>query len=228
MTSELKSDPVTISDYPAAASPDDVRRHRKFLLAAAVVVAAGGAAATTVWLLPPERRLVLLDLAIGVLVLGGLWCAARVLIAGEAARRSRLVAAELIGVTFGGAALGTLVVTLSDRPLGLAKIPALLVIQLLGAVGGAILAFGIAFFVAGGTKLAAHLFGRSSSEAEGAFIGVTTGAVGGALFGAAAQFAAWFPFVAAAICGAAAYRAVVLYQKFEAAERCARDENARG
>ena len=229
MTSDSKSAAVPISDTSAERLPrQGVRRHRKFLIAAAAVVVAVGVVAALVNFLPDERRPVLLDLAVAVGVIFGLWCGARTLIVGEAARRSRLVAVELIGVTFGGAALGTLVVTLSDRPLGPAKIPALLVIQTLGAVGGAIVAFGIAFFVAAATKGAALLFGRQRPEAEGAFIGVAAGAIGGGVIGAAAEWPVWLPFIAAIVCGLSAFRGVVLYQRCEAAERQARDEARRG
>lgn len=197
-------------------------QHWKFLIAAVVVALLVGGGALALWLLSPEGKLRLVDLGVALVLIAALAYGGRLLVAGEAARRSRLIACELIGTTIGGAALGALVITYSDKPLGLGRVAQLLVIQLFGAVCAGVAAFGIAFFVAMATKFVVHMTGRSRPEVEAVFIGVITGAVGGAIFGGVAHYSAWFPFFAAAVCGLAAYRAVVLYDRLEAAERAAK------
>jgi len=174
--------------------------------------------AAVVWIvvtLTPERVTKIFDLAVAAVAVGLLSVAARYLLKAEAIRRSRLVAAELIGVTFGGAALTTFFVTAASEPVGAAQLPQLLVIQLVVAVVGGLATFLLAFFVTLGVKASGKLFRQQHAEAEAIFIGVVTGAVGGGLTAHAADLGAWIPFVSAAVCAATTYRAVVLHRRYD-------------
>jgi hypothetical protein len=214
MKREIPPAPVDIVDSP---NPDEPRPWPPVRWAVGGVIGLI-AIGVVIWFLAtltPERSDMLFDLLVAGAVIGLLSCAARYLLRAEAIRRSRLVAAELIGVTFGGAALATILVTLWDKSLGPTHIPQLVVIQLLVAVLGGAAVFLLAFFVTFGIKAAAKLFRTKRPEVEAISIGVVTGAIGGALAAQAAQIAAWFPFLSAAVCAATTYRAVVLHQRYD-------------
>ena len=207
-TIETEPNPAT----PASAPSPQMKR---FAIGGVIGLAVIG---TGIWFaatLTPERGDKIFDLMVAGVVVALLSWAARYLLKAEAIRRSRLVAAELIGVTFGGAALATIMTTAASTPVGATGVPALIVIQLVAAVLGGLAVFLLAFFVTFGVKAAAKLFRSQRPEVEAIFIGVVTGAVGGALTAEAAQLGAWFPFLAAAVCAATTYRAVVLHQRYD-------------
>ena len=193
-------------------TPTQPTQMKRFAIGGVIGLAVIGAG---IWFVATLTGDKVFDLLVAVVVVGLLSWAARYLLRAEAIRRSRLVAAELIGVTFGGAALATILVTASSEPIGASRVPALIVIQLLAAVLGGGAVFLLAFFVTFGVKAAAKLFRRQQPEVEAIFIGIVTGAVGGALTAEAAQLGAWFPFLAAAVCAATTYRAVVLHQRYD-------------
>jgi hypothetical protein len=215
--------PVT----PQAATIDPVETSSPTMprprLSPAALWGVGGVAGVTVvglviWFfatLTEDRTTKIFDLAIAGLVVGLLSCASRYLLRAEALRRSRLVAAELIGVTFGGAALSTVLVTATSDAVGASRIPALIAIQLLAAVLGGAAVFLLAFFVTLLVKGSARLFRRDKPEVEAIFIGLVSGAMGGLLTAEAAERWAWLPFVAAVVCAATTYRAIVLHERYD-------------
>jgi len=220
MNREIPPDPL---DAPASAealetpAPHEprLRPSPRLLIGGVVGLVALGLIVWILATLTPPRVDMIFDLAIAGLVIGLLSAGARYLLRAEALRRSRLVAAELIGVTFGGASLSVLLTTLASEAVGAARAPALVAIQLLAAVLGGCAVFLLAFFVTFGIKAAARVFHSQRPEVEAVFIGVVTGAIGGALTAQAAQLEAWFPFVSATVCAATTYRAVVLHQRYD-------------
>lgn len=150
-----------------------------------------------------ERTLLLFDLGIGLVFVAALYVAARRMIVAEAGHRRRPLAAVLVGTSAATAALGIYAVTASGKPLGLEKLPQLVVIQLLGAIGGAGLGFLLAFFAAAMVVVARRPF-RAAPTFDGLFVGGVTGLIGGLIVAPLPHLGVGFVAASAvvgAICG---------------------------
>jgi hypothetical protein len=177
----------------------------------AVLVGLSLASIVVVRQLNPERKLLLFDLGIGLIFAAALYVAARWMIVAEAGHQRRSLAAVLIGVTTATAALGVYAVTASGKPLGLDKLPQLVVLQVLGAIGGGGLGFLLAFFAAAIVAVARRFFVPSSATIDGLCVGGLTGLTGGLVVAPLPHLGAGFvaaSVVACAICG---FRAARLY-----------------
>lgn len=162
--------------------------------------------------LNPERKLLLFDLGIGLIFAAALYAAARRMIVAEAGHRRRALAAVLVGVTAATAALGIYAVTGSGKPLGLEKLPQLVVIQTLGAIGGAGLGFLTAFFAAAIVAVARRPF-RPSPTIDGLCIGGLTGLVGGLVVAPLPHLGVGFAAASAVVCALCGFYAVQLHQR---------------
>lgn len=161
--------------------------------------------------LTPERKLLLFDLGIGLIFAATLLVVARRMIVAEAQLRRRTAAAVLIGVTAATAALGVYAVTLSGKPLGVEQLPALVVIQTLGATGGAALGFLLGFFVSALVAGARKFFVRSLPTIDGFCIGGLTGLVGGLAVAPLPHLGAGFVATSTAACAVCGFHAAKLY-----------------
>lgn len=177
----------------------------------AVLVGISLASITVVRQLTPERNMLLFDLGIGLLPTAALYVVARRMIVAEADRHRRPTAAVMIGVTATAAALGIYAITVSGKPLGAGQLPALVAIQMLGAIGGAGIGFLLGFFAAAAIAVARRLFVPSTATVDGLCVGGLTGLTGGLVVAPLPHLGAGFvaaSVVACAICG---FRAARLY-----------------
>lgn len=158
-----------------------------------------------------NQHLLVFDLGIGLVFAAATYVAARRLIASEACHRRRNSAAVLIGVTSAAAVLGTLAVTLSGEPLGAGRLPALVVIQLLGAIGGAGLGLFFGFFAVGLTTVARKLLPRTTPSLEGLVVGAIAGLGGGLIASWVPHLSGWFAAASVAVCAFAGHRAAAFH-----------------
>jgi len=126
-----------------------------------------------------DRQLLIFDVGIALAVAAVCFYVARRFIIAEALHRRRDLAAILAGVIAAGASLGVLALTLSGKPVGLAKAPALVVIQLLGLVCGGFIALLGGLVAASIVSLLRHLVRNPSAVIDGIFIGAFAGLVVG-------------------------------------------------
>lgn len=159
------------------------------------------------WWQSPVWKTWLFDLSIATVFAASLYLAARRLIAAEVAHRRRVEAAILIGIAGASAALGIYAITLLGPPVGLAKLPALVVIQLLGAVGGATLGFLTGFVTTIVVRAGSRFFACSKPTLDGAVSGALSGTLGSALFLPLPHLGWWFVAASAALCSLCASRA---------------------
>jgi len=154
-----------------------------------------------------DRQLLIFDIGIALVVSAVCFYAARHFIIAEARHRRRDMSAILAGVIAAGASLGVLALSLSGTPLGMAKLPGLIVIQLLGLVCGAFVALLGGLIGASIVSLLRRAVRNPSAVIDGIFIGAVAGLIGGL---AAAQLPHLGPlFVATstitcAVCGSRA------------------------
>lgn len=190
-----------------------LRRYRKTLIFCAVALTVLAVIAVLAWSMTPDRALLLFDLTIAAIFSAALGIAGRRLLRNDALRHSRMIAVELIGAVVGGTIVGIFAVTVASEPMGLARLPALVVIQLLGGVIGAAITFVPAFFFAGAVKLTSQFVGKPMPALEAASIGAASGSVGGGLVAAGFEYGIWLPLVSASVCAATAYRAVAYHRR---------------
>lgn len=167
-------------------------------------------------LLNAERKLLLFDLGIGLIFAAVLYFAARRFIASETDHRRRESASTLIGVSAACGALGVFAVTLTDVPLGLEKLPQLVIIQLLGATLGIVGGFLIGFFAAVLVGAARKLASRPSPAVDGAWIGGLTGLIGGIVASYHPHLGLWFVPVSMLVVAFGGYHAARLHQRLVA------------
>lgn len=179
----------------------------------AVLVGLSLASFVVVRQLNPERKLLLFDLGIGLIFAAVLYISARRMIVAEAGHQRRSLAAVLIGVTTATAALGVYAVTASGKPLGLDKLPQLVVLQVLGAIGGAGLGFLFAFFAAATVAVVARRLFRPAPTIDGLFVGGLTGLVGGLVVSPLPHLGAGFVAASAVACAVCGFRSAQLHQR---------------
>jgi len=187
---------------PLASTIEKFRRLR--LAAPAVVTLLALICIAVIRQLTAERKLLLFDLGIGLILATALFVAARRAIAGEAGHRRRASAAVLIGVTAACGALGVLAISLAGKPLGLDHLAQLVVIQMLGAVLGAAAGFFLGFFAMGIVKAGRRFATMPAPAVDGAWIGGLTGLAGGAATSGLPHLGVWFAAIATgfvAVCG---------------------------
>lgn len=159
------------------------------------------------WWQSPVWKTWLFDLSIAGVFAAALYLAAHRLIAAEVEHRRREIAAVLIGVVGASAALGIFAVTLLGPPVGLEKLPALVVIQLLGALGGAALGFATGLLAAVVVRAVSGFFACSKPALDGAVIGALSGTIGSTLFVELPHLGWWFIVASSALCSLCASRA---------------------
>ena len=191
-------------------NPDKIRLIRR--LASALALLCALLALLLLWMNSPVWKIWLFDLGVAAVFAGLAYISAWRLLVGEAHHRRRLTAAVVIGVTCAAAALGVFAITLSDEPLGLNKLPGLIVIQLFGAVCGASIGFVTSFFAAMLIRTLSGFFVRSKPTLDGAVIGALSGAAGGLLASGLPHLGWWFVVVSSALssfCGSRSAAAMV-------------------
>lgn len=196
---------------PLASTIEKLRRLR--LAAPAVAALSALVCIAVVRQLAVERKLLLFDLGIGLVLTAGLYFVARQMIAAEAEHRRRTEMAIVIGVATGGAALGIFAVALMGTPLGIGKLPQLLVIQLLGAVSGAVAGFFLAScatLIVAAVRLVAK---RPTPTIDGAGVGGLAGVAGGSLLNHLPHLGLWFTITATIVGAVAGYHAARLHQR---------------
>lgn len=194
----------------AKLSPAEKARLLRWITAATAAIAAA-IGLVLLWLHSPVWKTWLFDLSIATVFAAAAQLAARRLIAAEVCHRRRLEAAIVIGVVGASAALGVYAITLAGQPAGLNRLPALLVIQLLGVFGGAALGFVTGFFATVLVRSISRFFARSKPLLDGAVIGALSGTTGSALFLEFPHLGWWFVAASAALCSLCASRAAAYF-----------------
>jgi hypothetical protein len=190
---------------------DKLRRWR--IVPAALWALAALVGVGVVRLLSPERKTLVFDLGVGVVLAAVLFIVARRLIAAEARRHRRVVEATLVGIIAGAAALGVFAVSLLGKPIGAGRLPQLVAIQLLGAVAGAAVGFFAGFFAAAIVSVLRRFVARPSPAIDGGCIGALSGLAGGLAAGLLPHLGGWFTVASVVVCAVCGYRAARLHEE---------------
>lgn len=187
---------------------------RKRVIGVAALTTLSLSAVVVLWRLSAANKHLLFDLGTATIFAAALYLVARRMIVAEARRHHRVAVAILMGVTAAAATLGVFALSVSGTSIGYEQLPALIVIQLIGATLGTTLGFPAALIATLLLDGAARLFGRVSAPNAGAWIGALTGLVCGLIVVAAGipHLGGWFAGTAVVVCGTCGFRAAALHE----------------